>query len=214
MFIRHYSDLAVALCKTFLSKDSKSAIEHYKAEKENIREAMAWCGDDHPKLDRSVLTLRKRNLTVREYCTNAFSKSAVFLAKMMRRQEFESLFCKLAHRCKHDEHLHSACLTHIGVKIVLSCTCTPHICLGALYRAMSFLSYANDIQSGLTNVNVATRAQCLSKLGFCCVREGRVEEGYGYLKEALKLRRKKAEKSEKTKDIVMLAASFNDLAGW
>ena len=213
VFIRHYSELAVALCKTFLSKDSKSAIEHYRAEKENIREAMAWCGDDHPELDRSVLTLRKRNLTVREYCTKAFSKSAVFLAKMMRRQEFESLFCKLAYRCHHDKHLHSACFTHIGVKIVLSCTCTPHICLGLLSRAMSFLSYANDIQSQLTNVNVATRAQCLSKLGFCCVREGRVDEGYVYLNEALELRRERAEKSKKTKDIVMLAASFNDLAG-
>ena len=204
VFIRHYSDLAVELCKTFLTKDSKSAIEHYGAEKENIREAMAWCGDDHPELD----------LTVREQCIAAFNKSAVFLAKVMRKQEFESLFCKLAYQCRYDMHLYSACLTNIGMKIVLSCTCTPHICPRALYRAKSFLSYANDIQSKYKDVNEATRAQCLSKLGFCRVCEGRVVEGYEHLDEAFKLRRERAEKSKKTKDKVMLAACFNDLAGW
>ena len=167
VFIRHYSDLAVELWKTFLSRDSKSAIERYRAEKENIREAMAWCGDDHPELDQ----------TVREHCINAFNKSAVFLAKMMRKQEFVSLFCKLAYRCRYDMHLQSACLTHIGMKIVLSCTCTPYICPTAMYRAKRVLSCANSIHSRLANVNDVTRSQCLSKLGFCCVREGRFEEG-------------------------------------
>ena len=204
VFIRHYSDLVVALSKTFLTKDSKSAIERYGAEKENIREAMAWCGDDHPELDK----------TVRERCIAAFNKSAVFLAKVMRKQEFESLFCKLAYRCRYDMHLYSACLTNIGMKIVLSCTCTPHICSIALYRAKSFLSYANDIQSKYKDVNEATRAQCLSKLGFYRVCEGRVVEGYEHLDEAFKLRRERAEKSKKTKHKVMLAACFNDLAGW
>ena len=203
VFIRHYSDLAVELCKTFLSRDSKSAIERYRAEKENIREAMAWCGDDHPELDQ----------TAREHCINAFNKSAVFLAKMMRKQEFVSLFCKLAYRCRYHMHLQSACLTHIGMKIVLSCTCTPYICPTAMYRAKRVLSCANSIHSRLANVNDVTRSQCLSKLGFCCVREGRVEEGYLHLDEALKLRRKRAEQSMKPRDNVLLAAYFNDLAG-
>ena len=204
VFIRRYSDFAVELCKTFLTKDSKSAIERYGAEKENIREAMAWCGDDHPELHQ----------TVREQCIAAFNRSAVFLAKVMRSQEFESLFFKLANQCRYDMHLYSACLTHIGMKIVLSCTGTPGFCPRALYRAKSFLSYANDIQSRLTNVNEATGAQCLSKLGFCCVREGLVDEGYEHLNEALKLRRERAEKSNNTEDQVMLAACLNDLAGW
>ena len=204
VFIRHYSDLVVALCKTFLTKDSKSAIERYGAEKENIREAMAWCGNDYPELDQ----------TVREQCIAAFNRAAVFLAKVMRKQEFESLFCQFAYRCRYDMHLYSACLTNIGMNVVLSCTCTPHICPRALYRAKSFLSYANDIQLKLTDVNEATRAQCLSKLGFCCVREGRLDEGYEHLDEALNLQRERAEKSKKTKDKVMLAACFNDLAGW
>ena len=205
VFIRHYSDLAVELCKTFLTKDSaKCAIERYGAVKENIREAMAWCGDDHRELDQ----------TVREQCIVAFNKSAIFLAKVMRSEEFESLFSKLANHCRYDMQLHSACLTHIGMKIVLSCTCTPHICPRALYRAKSFLSYANDIQSKLTNVNEASCAQCLSKLGFCCIREGLVDEGYEHLNEALKLLRERAEKSNNTEDQVMLAACLNDLAGW
>lgn len=203
VFVRHYSDLAVALCKQFLSKDSKSAIEHYRVEKENIREAMTWCGDDHPELDEGS----------RLDCIVAFNKSATFLAKMMRKQEFESLFCKLSYRCRHDMNLYSACLTDIGMKIVLSCTCTPHICPTALYRAKSFLTYANDIQKTHAGVNDATRAQCLSKLGFCFVREGHTSMGCGLLDEALALRMRSYEQSKKTKDEVMLAACFNDLAG-
>lgn len=124
-FIRHYSDLAVTLCRTFLTKDCKSAIDQYLSEKDNIREAIAWCGDDHPELDQ----------TFREQCIDAFNKAAVFLAEVMRKYEFQSLFCKLAYRCRYHMHLYSACLTNIGMKIVSSCTCTPHICPRALYQA-------------------------------------------------------------------------------
>ena len=203
-FIRHYSDLAVTLCETFLSKDCKSAIDQYRSEKDNIREAMAWCGDDHPELDQ----------TFREQCIEAFNEAAVFLAKVMRKQEFQSLFCKLAYRCRSHLRLYSACLTNIGMKIVLSCTCTPHICPRALYQAREILTQANDIHSTLTDVKDTTLAQCLSKFGFCYVREGRVDDGYGYLNRALKLRWDIVEKLNRTKDHVMLAACFNDLAGW
>ena len=203
VFIRHYSDLAITLCKQFLSQDSKSAIERYQSEKENIREAMTWCGDDHPELDQ----------TTREHCIRCFNKSAVFLAKMMRKQEFESLFCKISYRCRYDMHLYSACLTNVGMKIVLSCACTPHICPIALHRAKCFLSRAAEIQSSLTAVDDATRAQCLSKLGFCLVREGHVDSGYGLLNQALTLRKERRKHSMKDEDKVMLAACHNDLAG-
>ena len=203
-FIRHYSDLAVTLCETFLSKDCKLAIDQYRSEKDNIREAMAWCGDDHPELDQ----------TFREQCIEAFNEAAVFLAKVMRKQEFQSLFCKLAYRCRSHLRLYSACLTNIGMKIVLSCTCTPHICPRALYQAREILTQANDIHSTLTDVEDNTRSQCMSKFGFCSVREGRVDEGYGYLDIALKLRWDGVEKLNRTKDHVMLAACFSDIAGW
>ena len=203
VFVRHYSDLATTLCEQFLSKDSKSAIDRYWMEKENIREAMTWCGDDHPELEQ----------TTREYCICCFNKSAVFLAKVMRKQEFESLFCKLSYRCRYHMHLYSACLTNMGMKIVLSCTCTPRICRIALYRAKCFLSHANEIQSSLTAVDDAIRAHCLSKLGFCLVCDGDVNSGYDHLKQALTLRKERTKHSEKDKDRVMLAACHNDLAG-
>ncbi|XP_022802850.1 uncharacterized protein LOC111340292 isoform X2 [Stylophora pistillata] len=201
-FIRHYSDLAVTLCKTFLSKDWKLAIDCYRFEKDNFREAMAWCIDDHPELHQSV----------REQCTKAFNKAAVFLAKVMSKQEFQSLFCKLVYLCRFDMHLHSACLTNIGMQIVLSCTCTPHICPRALSKAKEHLTEANDIHSTLTNAKDTTRAQCLSKLGFCYVHEGRVQEGFDYIATALKLRTEEAKEFKKSKDEVMLADCFNDLA--
>ena len=203
VFIRHYSDLTSKLWKQFLTRDSKSAIEHYRNEKENIREAMAWCGDDHPELDQ----------TAREYCIRCFNKSAVFLAKMMRKQEFESLFCKLSYRCRYDMHLYSACLTNMGMKIVMSCACAPHICVRALYRAKCLLSRANDIQSSLAEFDDATRAQCMSKLGFCLVREGHFDTGYDLLNQALTLRIERTIHSTKDKDKVMLADCYNDLAG-
>ena len=203
VFIRHYSTLAVTLYKTFMSKDCKSAIDRYILEKNNIREAMAWCGDDHPELDQ----------TLRELCIKAFNKAAVFLAKMMHKQEFQSLFYKFAHRCPFHMQLRSACLTNIGMKVVLSCTCTPHICQRALNQAKEILSQANQIQSTAEDVSDATRAQCLSKLGFCCVCEGRVSEGNEYIKIALKLREDRAKEFKKGEDQVMVAACFNDSAG-
>ena len=203
-FIRHYSDLAVTIGETFLSKDCKSAINQYRSEKDNIREAMAWCGDDHPELDQ----------TFREQCIEAFNEAAVFLAKVMRKQEFQSLFREFAYRCRTHLRLYSACLTNIGMKIVLSCTCTPHICPRALYQARETLTQANDIHSTLTDVEDNTRSQCMSKLGFCYVREGRVDEGYGYLDIALKLGWDRVQKLNRTKDHVMLADCFNDIAGW
>ena len=178
-FIRHYSDLIVALSNKFFSPDSKTAVEQYRNEKENIKEATTWCKDEHPDIDQDL----------REYCIDAFIEAAVFLAKMMRKQEFVSLFCGLFHQCS-DDLRGSSCLTAIGTKIVLSCTCTPQICSRAWFRAKGILIRANEIQSRLKTVDEATRAHCLSKLGFCHVREGRDELGFGYLNDAFALRRK------------------------
>ena len=203
LFLRHYSDVIVNLSKEFLTKDSKSAVKRYRDEKDNIREAMDWCGNDHPEL--------AEDLRVR--CIDAFNKAAVFLANVMRKQEFESLFCKLAYQCRHDLERHSACLTAIGTNIVLSCTCTPWICLTAWYRAKNVLSQADDIQQSLETVDDATRAECLSKLGFCRVREGHEKQGFECLSQALTLRTNRWEQSSKDKDKVMLAACHNDLAG-
>ena len=203
LFLGHYSDLVVNLNKEFLTKDSKSAVERYRDEKENIKEAMVWCGNDHPELAEDL----------KEKCIDAFNKAAVFLAKVMRKQEFESLFCKLAHQCRHDVERHSACLTSIGMKEVLSCTCKTRICHTAWHRAKSVLSEANDFQESLESVDDATRAQCLSKLGFCWVREGYHDLGFNCLDQALALRTNRWKQSCKDKDKVMLAACHNDLAG-
>lgn len=203
VFICHYSNLAVTLCEEFLSREFKSAVERYRNEEENIREAIAWCGEDHPELEQ----------TTREHCIRCFNKSAVFLAKMMRTQEFVSLLCKLSHHFRYDIHLYSSCLTYMGMKIVSSCICTPHICFRALYRAKSLLLCADKIQSSLTAFDDSTRAECLSKLGFCFVCEGSFSIGYDLFNQALKLRKERVERSMKDKDKVMFAACHNDIAG-
>jgi len=75
------------------------------------------------------------------------------------------------------------------------------------------LSRANEIQSSLAAFDDATRAQCLSKLAFCFVREGHVDSGYDLLNQALTLRKQRTKHSMKDKDKVMFAACYNDLAG-
>ena len=67
-FISHYCDATVALSDKVFSPDSKTAVEQYRDEKENIREAAAWCEDEHPDIDQDL----------REYCIDAFIKAAVF----------------------------------------------------------------------------------------------------------------------------------------
>ena len=201
-FIRHYSDVVIGLTKKFLSPESKCAIDEYRSERENIREATGWCEVEHHDLPSEVT----------DYCIDAFIKAAVFLAKVMRKQEFESLFCKLSHHYRYDSKRHSACLTAVGTKIVLSCTCTPRICYRACYRAKMVLSRANEIQL-VETVDDVTRAQCLSKLGFIHVREGLVIKGFEYLNQALTLRRKRWKQSEEDMDKVMIGACLNDRAG-
>ena len=201
-FIRHYSDVVIALTKKFLSRESKCAIDEYRSERENIKEATGWCEVEHHDLPSEVT----------DYCIDAFIKAAVFLAKVMRKQEFESLFCKLSQNCPYDSKRHSACLTAVGMKIVLSCTCTPHICCRAWYRAKMVLSRANEIQL-VETVDDATRAQCVSKLGFILVREGRYTEGFEYLNQAVTLRHKRWKQSGEDMDKVMIGACLNDCAG-
>ena len=201
-FIRHYSDVVIGLTKKFLSPESKCAIDEYRSERENIREATGWCEVEHHDLPSEVT----------DYCIDAFIKAAVFLAKVMRKQEFESLFCKLSQHYRYDSKRHSACLTAVGTKIVLSCTCTPRICYRACYRAKMVLSRANEIQL-VETVDDATRAQCLSKLGFILVREGLYTKGFEYLNQALALRHKRWEQSEEDMDKVMIGACQNDIAG-
>ena len=201
-FIRHYSNVVIALSKKFLSRESKCAIDEYRSERDNIKEATAWCQAEHHDLPSKET----------EYCIDAFIKAAVFLAKVMRKQEFESLFCKLSHHYRHDSKRHSACLTAVGAKIVLSCTCTPRICYRAWYRAKMVLSRANEIQL-VETVDDATRAQCLSKLGFILVREGLYTEGFECLDQALTLRHKRWKQSEEDMDKVMIGACQNDIAG-
>ena len=74
------------------------------------------------------------------------------------------------------------------------------------------LSRANEIQL-VETVDDATRAQCVSKLGFILVREGRYTEGFEYLNQAVTLRHKRWKQSGEDMDKVMIGACLNDCAG-
>ena len=68
---------------------------------------------------------------------------------------------------------------------------------------------ADRIQSG-PDLSIASnsRAQCLSKLGRCLAKEGKFLEGKEMIKPAIDIRQRHGDE-----DIIILAATYNDMAG-
>ena len=61
---------------------------------------------------------------------------------------------------------------------------------------------------GVTLLRDNSRAQCLAKLGRCLVKEQSFTEGKEKIRQAIDIRKARGEA-----DIVMLGATYNDLAG-
>ena len=200
-FISHYIEKLARLDEDFFSKKVKSSIVNYRLDKYNIKQALIWCAEE-PDMNQQT----------RVWAIDKANEAAVFLSKVMRRQEFEELFTKMAYYCSQDKERHSECFTNLGAKMVLSCMCQP-LCERARRRACFYLEQANEIQTNTGIHSTSARAQCLSKLGRCYGSSGKVEKSFELLNEALTIRRKRLERNKSQKDQVMLATCFNDLAG-
>ena len=192
----------LSMNEKFFSKHVKSSIEEYRNEKHNIKQVLTWCAQDSD-LDEELS----------EWIIDTAIDAAMFLSKMMRRQKFEDTFNALARQYRHDAVRYSQCVTYVGTKIVLSCACATAPCPTALNRALSYLEESNEMQIANSIGSGHARAQCLSKLGRCYARLGRVDEGFELLNRALSIRRELSIDKGNVKNHVMGGACFNDLAG-
>ena len=200
VFIDHFFVFLTDTFKLFLSKNASDAIKAFRQEEENIMQLVEWCDNG-----------RMTEVQIGE-CIDVFNSAGELLAKMIGKKKYESLFKLLREKSEEmrDQRRLSECLTSLGIKQVFHCSCSLGLCYVAAERAKEYLAEGDRIQSSPDlSVNTGnSRAQCLSKLGRCLAKEGKFREGREKIQQAIDIRQRHGEE-----DIVMLAATYNDMAG-
>ena len=201
VFIDHFFAFLTDTFKRFLSKKASDAITAFRQEEENILQLIEWCGDN------GELTAEQIGK-----CIDVFNIVGELLAKMIGKRKYESVFKLLRKKSEEmrDQKRLSECLTSLGIKQVFHCSCSPGLCDLAAERAKEYLVEGDRIQSSLDlDINTGnSRAQCLSKLGRCLAKEGKFLEGKQKIQQAIVIRQRHGDE-----DIVMLGATYNDMAG-
>ena len=200
VFIDHFFVFLTDTFKLFLSKNASDAIADFRQEEENIMQLVEWCDNG----EMTVVQIRK--------CIDVFNSVGELLAKMTGKEKYESVFTSLRKKSEEmrDQRRLSECLTSLGIKEIFHCSCSPGLCDEAAEQAKKYFVEADRIQSSPDlSVNTGnSRAQCLAKLGRCLVKEGQFLEGREKIQQAIDIRQRHGEE-----DIVMLAATYNDMAG-
>ena len=200
VFINHFFAFLADTFRLFLSKNASDAITAFQQEEENIMQLIEWCDNG----EMTVVQIGK--------CIDVFNSVGELLAKMIGKEKYESVFKLLRKKSEEmrDQKRSSECLTSLGIKEIFHCSCSPGLCDEAAEQAKKYFVEADRIQSspdlGVNTGN--SRAQCLSKLGRCLVKEGEFREGREKIQQAIDIRKRHGEE-----DIVMLAATYNDMAG-
>ena len=199
-FIDHFLTFLNDTFRTFLSKKASDAIADFRQEEENVMQLIEWC--ENGEMDEQQATR----------VIDVFNSVGELLAKMIGKTKYKSVFTSLRKKCEgmEDQKRLSECLTSLGIKEVFHCSCSPGLCDEAAGRAREYLVEADRIQSSPDlSINTGnSRAQCLAKLGRCLAKEGKFLEGRDKIQQAIKIRQ-----THGKEDIVMLAATFNDMAG-
>ena len=200
VFIDHFFVFLADTFRLFLSKNTSDAIAAFQQEEENIMQLIEWCDNG----EMTVVQIGR--------CIDVFNSVGELLAKMIGKKKYASVFellRKKSEEMRNRKRL-SECLTSLGIKEIFHCSCSPGLCDEAAEQAKKYLVEADRIQSspGLS-INVGnSRAQCLSKLGRCLVKEGQFREGKEKIQQAIDIRQRHGDE-----DIVMLGATYNDMAG-
>ena len=200
VFIDHFLTFLTDNFRLFLSKNASDAITAFRREEENVMQLIEWCGNG--------------GMTAEQIgrCIDVFNSVGELLAKMIGKKKYEFVFKLLRNKSeeRRDQKRLSECLTSLGIKQVFHCSCLPGLCDAAAERAKEYLVKGDRIQSSLDlDINTGnSRAQCLSKLGRCLAKEGQFREGKEKIQRAIDIRQGHGEE-----DIVMLAATYNDMAG-
>ena len=200
VFIDHFLAFLTDTFRRFLSKNASAAIKDFRQEEENIMQLIGWCASNEMTAEQIG------------NCIDVFNSVGELLAKMIGKKKYESVFELLREKSKEmrDQKRLSECLTSLGIKQVFHCSCSAGLCDVASERAKEYLIEADRFQSGPDlSINAGnSRAQCLSKLGRCLAKEGKFLEGKEKIQQAIDIRKRHGDE-----DIVMLAATYNDMAG-
>ena len=200
VFIHHFLAFLADKFRVFLSKNASDVITAFRQEEENIMQLIEWCENGEMTPDQIGR------------CIDVFNSVGELLAKMIGKEKYETVFELLRKKSQEmgDQKRLSECLTSLGIKQVFHCSCLPGLCDEAAERAKEYLLEGDRIQSSL-DLSIDTgnsRAQCLSKLGRCLAKDGQFLEGKEKIQQAIDIRQRHGEE-----DIVMLGATYNDMAG-
>ncbi|XP_028518370.1 uncharacterized protein LOC110250372 [Exaiptasia diaphana] len=230
-FVKNTFDSLLKIENDFFSTDSAIAIQKYRKQEANLREIANWLDSDRFSKDPEM----KRDII------ESFMKCYLINIKLMERGLLKNILRRILRFCRDEEgidnsknkdkkkQLYVECLTYDGVACILSCLGVPQICPIALEQAkwcfnevlkaicsndkkISSLSKQLKLVSKCKIMSKGAQTQFLLKYGKCLVRQGRKDDGLEFFKKGVKIRKKVFKKSKSTKDRVMVAVGYNDLA--
>ena len=193
-FIEHYLTLITELHQGFLRKGHlKKNLCHYFAEEQHIIQAIWWAA-------KSGAGLATR-------CAEILNNAVIFLAKVMKRSEFEEVYEVVLSAFQGDLRLVADCLTCVGIKQIYSCEC-HRACSVTSERGYRVLQRALEIYEQLNLTEGEMVIQCYSKIARCMAKNGNPTRALELSARALEAREKKREEEP-----LKFAACCNDRAG-
>jgi len=196
-FSNHYLSLLQRLNDDFIGTDCKTVIDKYDDSKANISHAILASTEDDDDL--------------KHYGLRVSTEAVNFLAKVMKLDEFMSLYsqCLRVAKGMADKTLYSECLVSIGFKLL----CYYGYKDAYQTDAKRSLQEAHDLQTCLVNYDSECKGRCKCKLGLCCFVAGDKKKGISLIAQGIGIRKRlvRSEGSGKM-ERMRLAGGFCDLA--
>lgn len=193
-FIEHYLALITELHRGFLRKGHmQQNLCRYFAEEQYIIQAIWWAA--------------KGGTALATRCAEILNNAVIFLAKVMKRSEFEDVYELVLSAFQGDLRLVADCLTCVGIKQIYSCEC-HRACNVTLERGYRVLQRALEIYDQLNLTEGELVLQCYSKVARCMAKNGNPSRALELSARALEAREKKGEEEP-----LKYAACCNDRAG-
>ena len=193
-FVQHYLGLVSELHRNFLCKDVlKETICRYWREEQHIIQAIVWALQSGSSLSTS--------------CVQVINDAVVFLAKVMKRQDFEDIYHAVIAAFKGDTQVMADCLTCVGIKLIYCCEC-HRTCSVVSETSYNVLQKALELYRQMNVKDGELLAQCYSKIARCMAKNGTRTTALELSEQALQMREKMREKEP-----FKYAACCHDRAG-
>ena len=193
-FVQHYLRLVSELHRNFLCKDVlKETICRYWREEQHIIQAIVWALQSGSSLSTS--------------CVQVLNNAVVFLAKVMKRQDFEDIYHAVIAAFKGDAQVMADCLTCVGIKLIYCCEC-HRTCSVVSETSYNVLQKALELYRQMNVKDGELLAQCYSKIARCMAKNGTRTKALELSEQALQMREKMREKEP-----FKYAACCHDRAG-